>query len=397
MDPMDLLTNAIQPYAWGSRSAIAELQGRQPSERPEAELWMGAHPGAPSRIERSDTLLEAIDSSPLEELGAEVLEAFGPRLPFLLKVLAADRPLSLQVHPTATQALIGFEAEELRGIPRDAPNRNYKDPYAKPELIVALTPFVGLCGFRAADELAALLDELAVPALKEFADTLAARPDETSVRAMLAALLRWPDSGRAALVADVVHACEALTPVVGPFAATYEWTARVATDYPGDTGVVVVLMLNLVRLAPGEGVYLAPQTLHAYLSGVGVEILAGSDNVLRGGLTPKHIDVDELLALLDFANGPVATAATTQVSAVEQAWVTPAAEFRLSRLTLTGGTVALDGGIPQILLCTEATVRLEDGGQILDISGGQSVFIPASSTGVRLTGDATVFRAIPGL
>src|SRR4051812_13286192 len=192
--PMDLLSNAIQPYAWGSHSAIAALQGRAPSPQPEAELWMGAHPGAPSRLQRGDwsTLLEAIEADPEAELGAPAVAAFGSRLPYLLKVLAAEKPLSLQVHPTPEQARAGFDAEEASGVPRNAPDRNYRDPYSKPELIVALTPFTGLCGFRSADELAALLEELAIPALKDLTEAVAAAPDETSVRAMLAALLRWP-------------------------------------------------------------------------------------------------------------------------------------------------------------------------------------------------------------
>lgn len=397
MDGMDLLTNAIQPYAWGSRTAIAELQGRAPSESPEAELWMGAHPGAPSRLERRPTLLEAIEAAPVDELGQAVVDAFGPRLPYLLKLLAADRALSLQVHPTPEQARVGFDAEEARGIPRDAPDRNYRDPYSKPELIVALTPFVGLCGFRDTAELAGLLDELAVPALKEFAVALGNDPGETAVRAMLASLLRWPEPDRAGLVADVVQSARGLAATESPFAATYDWVARVAVDYPDDTGVVVILMLNLVRLAPGEAVFLRPRTLHAYLSGVGVEIMAGSDNVLRGGLTPKHVDVDELLGLLDFSTGPSAATRPTTVSAAEQAWQTPTPEFRLSRVTVAGSPVALGGGLPQILLCTEGSVRVQDGSQVLDLTRGESVFVPASSAGLELTGDATLFRAIPGL
>ena len=226
---MDLLRNAIQPYAWGSRTAIAALQGREPATEPEAELWMGAHPGAPSRLQRGawSTLLDTIEADPQAELGPSVVEAFGPRLPYLLKVLAADKPLSLQVHPTPEQARTGFDAEDARGVPRDAPDRNYRDPYSKPELIVALTPFAGLCGFRDAAELAALLDELAVPALKDLADTLAATPDEASVRAMLAALLRWPEAERATLVADVAARCSLLRTGSSAFAASYDWTAKV--------------------------------------------------------------------------------------------------------------------------------------------------------------------------
>jgi mannose-6-phosphate isomerase len=400
MDAMDLLTNAIQPYAWGSRSAIATLQGRVPSGGPEAELWMGAHPGAPSRLADGSTLPEAIERAPREELGEAVLAAFGPRLPYLLKVLAADRPLSLQVHPTPGQARAGFDEEEARGIPRDAPNRNYRDPYAKPELLVALTPFTGLCGFRDATALADLVEELAVPALKEMAVALRAGPDKAAVRAMLAGLLRWPELDRPTLVAEVAARCTELAGTTSPYSATYDWTARVAADYPDDTGVVVMLMLNLVLLEPGESVFLKPRTLHAYLSGMGVEIMAGSDNVLRGGLTPKHIDVDELLGLLDFSNGPLDPTPTTQVSADEHAWLTPTPEFRLSRITVAEGRpVDVGGGVPQILLCTQGSAHLDDGTGSLDIVAGESVFVPASSAGVGVTtpAGATLFRAVPGL
>jgi mannose-6-phosphate isomerase len=399
---MDLLTNAIQPYAWGSRTAIAALQGRPRATEPEAELWMGAHPGAPSRLHRSgwSTLLEAIEADPAAELGAPVVAAFGPRLPYLLKVLAAEKPLSLQVHPTPEQASAGFAAEDALGLPRDAPDRNYRDPYSKPELIVALTPFTGLCGFRDAAELAALLEELAVPALKDLAEAVAATPDETSVRAMLAALLRWPEAARAGLVSDVAARCSLLRTGSSSFARTYDWTARVAVDYPDDTGVVVVLMLNLVQLEPGQAVFLKPRTLHAYLAGTGVEIMAGSDNVLRGGLTPKHIDVDELLVVLDFSHGPLTLTPPTRVTADEQAWVTPTPEFRLSQVTVAPGrTVELSGAAPQILLCTQGSVHLDDGSGELDIVSGESVFVPASAPSVLASSvsGATVFRAVPGL
>jgi mannose-6-phosphate isomerase len=396
MEHMDLLTNAIQPYAWGSRTAIAELQGRVPDGGPEAELWMGAHPGAPSGLDRSPSLLTAIEEDPGRELGAQVLDAFGPRLPYLLKVLAADKPLSLQVHPTPQQARAGFDAEEAAGVPRGAAERNYKDPYSKPELIVALTPFTGLCGFRDVAELAALLEELAVPALKDLTQDLSARADEATLRATLAALLQWPQDERAGLVAEVVAACRQ-APADSRFGDSYRWAAKVAVDYPGDTGVVVVLMLNLVELQPGEAVFLRPRTLHAYLQGVGVEIMAGSDNVLRCGLTPKHIDVDELLSLLDFGNGPIAPTPAAALSPYERAWNTPTPEFRLSEVTPGHDSVQLTAGVPQILLCIAGSAHIADASGSVDLSPGTSVFVPASSGPVTVSGDAHVFRAIPGL
>ena len=217
---------------------------------------------------------------------------------------------------------------------------------------------------------------------------------------MLAGLLRWPPADRGALVAEVTARCALLRTGGSPFSASFDWAARVAVDYPDDTGVVVILMLNLVQLAPGEAVFLKPRTMHAYLEGTGVEIMAGSDNVLRGGLTPKHIDVDELLALLDFGNGPLPPTPSTDLSADERAWVTPTPEFRLSEVSLPADhRVELAGGVPQILLCTQGTVRLEDGTGALDLVSGESVFVPASSPSVRASSGsgATVFRAVPGL
>lgn len=396
MDAMDLLSNAIQPYAWGSRTAIAALQGREPDGGPEAELWMGAHPGAPSRIDRGATLLAAIEADPEAELGDRVLAEFGPRLPYLLKVLAADQPLSLQVHPTTEQARAGWAAEEAAGIPRDAAHRNYKDPYAKPELILALTPFVGLCGFRAIPDLLALLAELDAPSLQPLAGRLAAQPDAAGLRDLLAALLEWPADGRSELVRDVAKACREV-PDASVFADSCRWAAAIADDYPDDTGVVVVLMLNLISLEPGQAVFLRPRTFHAYLRGVGVEILAGSDNVLRGGLTPKHIDVPELLATLDFTDGPVELTPPTDLSPYEKAWLTPTPEFRLSQLTARGHEVVLEGGLPQILLCTKGSGTVADAVGAIDLKPGESVFVPATSGPVIVTGDATLFRAVPGL
>ncbi|MFF5483740.1 mannose-6-phosphate isomerase, class I, partial [Streptomyces sp. NPDC012935] len=287
---MDRLDNTVRPYAWGSTTALPALLGVEPTGEPQAEMWMGAHPGAPSRTARG-TLVEVIEADPERELGAATVAKFGPRLPFLLKLLAAGAPLSLQVHPDLAQAKQGYEDEERRGIPVDAGHRNYKDANHKPELICALTEFDGLCGFRDPLRAAALLDALGVDSLKPYVDLLHARPEEAALREVLTAILTADRDAMAHTVAEAAAACDRLGGEHAPYAG-------IAHHYPGDPGVIAAMLLNHVRLQPGEALFLGAGIPHAYLNGLGVEIMANSDNVLRCGLTPKHVDVPELLRIV---------------------------------------------------------------------------------------------------
>jgi mannose-6-phosphate isomerase len=379
---VELLDCTVMPYAWGSRTAIAELRGRpSPAPGPEAELWMGAHAMAPSRVAATGrSLAEVIAADPRGQLGAAAVSAFGDRLPFLLKVLAAAEPLSIQAHPTEEQARAGFEEEERRGVPRDAPRRNYRDPSHKPELLCALTPFEALCGFRDVAETARLFDELAVPALDEALAPLRAGGDlgETFRRVMTTL--------DAAAVEQTVAACAR----PGGFARERAMALSLARLYPGDVGVVSALLLNLLHLEPGEAIYLGAGNLHAYLGGVGVEIMASSDNVLRGGLTPKHVDVPELMRVLRFEAGPIAPLRARRVDAVEEVYDTPAREFRLSRVTAPAER-AVRG--PEILLCTAGDVRVDD----RPLPRGGAAFVPASAGRWRLSGEGTVYRATVNL
>lgn len=386
------LACTIMPYAWGSRSALAKLTGRPvPSPEPEAEMWMGAHPVAPSRlvsqgIERS--LVDAIADDPRGMLGGDVVSTFGPRLPFLLKILAAAEPLSLQAHPTAAQAAAGFADEEKRGVPLTAPFRNYKDPSHKPELICALEPFDALCGFRAAADTVRLFDALEVPELARALAPLRSSPDSAGLRATFEALMTAPDAERTGMAEATTRACAR----PGPFEAERGWALEIAKLYPGDVGVVVALMLNLVRLEAGEAIYLGAGNLHAYLRGTGVEIMASSDNVLRGGLTKKHVDVPELLRVLDFQDGPVAKTAPRAVDGVERAYVTPAAEFLLSVLDVTGAVERTTRG-PEILLAASGEVVVaREGADPVRLAPGGSCFVPAAAR-YRLDGRGTVYRA----
>lgn len=398
---MEPLQNVVQAYAWGSRTAIATLLDRpSPAATPEAELWMGAHPVAPSRVRRDgreETLAAWIARAPEETVGRAALAEFGPRLPFLLKVLAAETPLSLQAHPSAAQARAGFAAEEAGGVPMTAPHRKYKDPSHKPELIVALTPFDALCGFRALERTQALLATLAVPALAEVSRRIGAAASGASgggLRDAFAWIMGLDGSARADVVAATLSACAAHAKAGGPFAAECAWAVELGALYPGDAGAVSALLLNLVRLAPGEAIYLPAGNLHAYLRGVGVEIMASSDNVLRGGLTPKHVDVAELLRVLDFSAGPIEPLRGGPGDG-EHVYATPAREFRLSRLerSADGAPFVTRPWGPEILLAVEGQLEAASARGTLRLPRGASVFVPAAEGEYAVRGRGTLFRA----
>ncbi|MFE7890798.1 MULTISPECIES: mannose-6-phosphate isomerase, class I [unclassified Streptomyces] len=379
---MDRLDNTVRPYAWGSITALPALLGVEPTGEPQAEMWMGAHPGAPSRTARG-TLVEVIEADPERELGTATVAKFGPRLPFLLKLLAAAAPLSLQVHPDLAQAKQGYEDEERRGIPVDAGHRNYKDANHKPELICALTEFDGLCGFRDPLRAAALLDALGVDSLKPYVDLLHARPEEAALREVLTAVLTADRDAMAHTVAEAAAACDRLGGEYAPYAG-------IAHHYPGDPGVIAAMLLNHVRLQPGEALFLGAGIPHAYLNGLGVEIMANSDNVLRCGLTPKHVDVPELLRIVRFEAGDPGVLRPEAAPDGEEVYETPIDEFRLSRYVLAEGTTAHDltRATPQILLCTSGSVRAGEH----DLTPGQSVFVPAGEK-AEVSGAGTLFRA----
>ncbi|RMI90961.1 mannose-6-phosphate isomerase, class I [Streptomyces sp. ZS0098] len=379
---MDRLDNTVRPYAWGSTTAIPRLLGTEPTGEPQAEMWMGAHPGAPSRTGRG-TLAEVVDADPERELGAATVAKFGPRLPFLLKLLAAGSPLSLQVHPDRTQAQAGYEDEERRGVPVTAPHRNYKDTNHKPELICALTEFEGLCGFRDPLRAAELLDGLGVDSLKPYVDLLHARPEEAALREVLTAVLTADPDEMAHTVTETAAACDRLGGDHAPYAG-------IAHHYPGDPGVIAAMLLNHVRLQPGEALYLGAGVPHAYLDGLGVEIMANSDNVLRCGLTPKHVDVPELLSIVRFEAADPGVLRPEAGPDDEEVYETPTDEFRLSRYVLPEGAPAHDLTLdaPQILLCTAGAVRAGEH----DLTAGHSVFVPAGEK-AEVSGTGTVFRA----
>ncbi|MFG2364146.1 mannose-6-phosphate isomerase, class I [Streptomyces mirabilis] len=379
---MDRLENTVRPYAWGSTTAISRLRGVEPTGEPQAEMWMGAHPGAPSRTARGP-LDEVIGEDPEKELGRAAVAKFGPRLPFLLKILAAGAPLSLQVHPNLEQAKEGYEDEELRGVPITASHRNYKDANHKPELICALTEFDGLCGFRNPDETAELLAGLDVDSLKPYVDLLHAHPEDAALREVLTAVLSADPDDMAHTVTEVAAACARLGGAYAPY-------ADLAHHYPGDPGVIAAMLLNYVQLQPGEALFLGAGVPHAYLNGLGVEIMANSDNVLRCGLTPKHVDVPELLRVVRFEAGDPGVLRPEASPDGEEVYATPIDEFRLSRYALAEGAAPHDltRDTPQILLCTSGSVRADGN----TLAPGESVFVPAGEK-AEVSGSGTIFRA----
>lgn len=381
---MDRLTNTIRPYAWGSTTAIPGLLGVEPTGEPQAEMWMGAHPSAPSRLDRGageTTLADVIAADPERELGAAAVAKFGPRLPFLFKILAAGAPLSSRSTPTWSRPGRGYADEERRGIAIDAAHRNYKDPNHKPEMICALTPFDGSCGFRAPLEAAELLAGLGVDSLKPYVDLLRAHPEEAALREMLTAVLTADRAEMARTVAEAGAAFERLGAPYAPY-------AKLVHHFPGDPGVIAAMLLNHVRLQPGEAMFLGAGVPHAYLDGLGVELLANSDNVLRAGLTPKHVDVPELLKIVRFEPGDPAVQRPEGNG--EEVYETPVDEFRLSRFALAPGAAPhpLPDAAPQILLCTAGRPKVGEE----TLSPGESVFVPAGEK-AELSGIGTVFRA----
>jgi mannose-6-phosphate isomerase len=339
-------------------------------------------------------------ADPVRELGTAVVAEFGPRLPFLLKVLAVSEPLSLQVHPDADQARAGFAADEAAGIPRDAPTRTYRDASSKPELLCAVTPFEALCGFRPVAETVQLLDHLTegwgVAALTPYAGPLRAR-GARALRPVVTTLLQLAGPARDELVGVVGEACaKAADAGDGSAADVYACVADLARRHPGDPGVVVALLLNHLRLDPGEAVFVPAGSLHAYVHGLGVEIMASSDNVLRGGLTPKHVDLDALLGVLKFEDAAVAPVPSSDDGAGTRTWPMRVREFALARTTLREQPVVLPAGVPQIVLCLDGPVTMSHAGGSVGLRGGDAVFVPAGDPPVTLTGPGVVFRATPG-
>ncbi|GAB3649130.1 class I mannose-6-phosphate isomerase [Glycomyces tarimensis] len=380
---MQGLDGVIRNYAWGSQVDIAALQGREtPAELPEAEEWFGAHPTAPSILDDGRPLDDAIASEPANLLGPRVLDQFGPRLPFLLKLLAADKPLSLQAHPNSRQAHSGYQRELRIGI--DAAYRNYVDGNHKPELIVALTDFRALCGFRDPLATADSIEALGVAGLDHLVATL--RDKRAGLRRAVTDLLGLARDECREIIGE---AAKAATETGSEDTAVLVELAR---HYPDDPGVLVSMLLNHVTLRPGEAVYMPAGNLHAYLKGFGVEIMAASDNVLRGGLTSKRVDVPELLRVLDFRTMDEPRADSADEGQV-RTWPVPIGDFSLRRVEVGGESQSFDIDGPRICLCTGGDIAVADDDGEFALAPGRAAFSAATAGALRASGDGELFIA----
>lgn len=387
------LDNPVRPYSWGSVTAMADLFRRAPSGSPEAEMWIGAHPGSPSIAEAPDgsilPLDELISSSPTALLGSQTAEVFSGRLPFLAKILAAGSPLSLQVHPNLEQARNGFKAENEAGLPLSSEHRNYKDANHKPEMIVALSPFDALCGFRSP----AVARELFLELGSHFSHRGASTPEPIRITAEL---LGEEDTGLREglsyllagdhLVAEAVAASVELLAGLPSVRAEFSALVGLGRAYPGDPGVLISLLLNHVSLQPGSAIYLPAGNVHAYLAGVGFEVMASSDNVLRGGLTSKHVDVAEFLKTVDFRTMDTPRLEAQEPAAGIKRWVPPFREFQVERIEANAqaGAVPLNQNGPVLVLAIEGQGDVSIPGASLKLSAGESAFVPANAQSLTL-------------
>ncbi|MBW2028144.1 MAG: mannose-6-phosphate isomerase, class I [Deltaproteobacteria bacterium] len=396
MKRIALLENPVQEYAWGSRTFIQGLLGKKsPSQRPMAELWMGAHPKAPSFVlldggKRS--LLELILESPAEILGKGVKES-SPTLPFLFKVLAASKPLSIQAHPNRAQALEGFKRENRLTIPIHDPRRNYRDPNHKPEIICALEPFWAMKGFRPLGQVVDVMTRMDLPSLKGPVRALRRNQSPEGFKHFFKTLMSMDGAAQRRVLEEAL-ACSRENRHGDP---AFEWVVKLHREHPADIGVLSPLMLNMVRLEPGQAMFIEAGVLHCYLKGSGIELMANSDNVLRGGLTPKHVDHEELLRILDFSDRQVDVIRPAGLGNLEQYYPVPTREFLLSAIHLEEGdsyTSPKDRSV-EILICMEGKGNVTDlgSGQQIGISRGISFIVPASVAQYRISGKATLYKA----
>jgi mannose-6-phosphate isomerase len=391
------LDGRVQHYAWGATDALPGFLGRSPDGQPWAEWWLGAHPQAPSVVGSvpATTLDRLVADDPAAVLGAQTLDRFGPRLPFLLKVLAVARPLSLQVHPTAAQAVAGYRAE--RAAPTSAPSQPlYADEWAKPEMLVALTRFDAFAGLRPPADILARLDVIGGVALAEPIQRLRADLTAAGVSRLVAELLRMgPDDARDA-VAQTRAGIGRLEAARAPESGDLGTSARLAAQFPTDPAVVVTVLMNHVVLEPGEAMAVPAGLLHCYTGGLALEIQGTSDNTLRAGLTSKRVDVEEVLRIAETAAQPHLVRPSSPQDEV-QSFDPGVPEFALDRICVDeGDTVVLRGGTPAVILALDGTVHLSTEESVAHLRRGTAIFVPAAVGPVSLTGLGEVVRARPG-
>ncbi len=393
-----ILKNSIQKYTWGSHSAIQQLMNKSPSEEPWAELWMGAHIKASSKIfihGKWFSLSEYIRSYPEKILGKKTAVKFNNALPYLFKVLAAEKPLSIQAHPNARQAKNGYERENKKILALNDRTRNYKDNNHKPECICALTHFTGLKGFRKTDSAVELLDFFCPHSLTDEIKIL----KNKNLKLFFQSLMELTDSRKDDVLAEAIQNAEKMNPPDN----ISKWLLRLFRQYPADIGVISPLFLNLFSLEPGQALFLPAGELHAYLDGLGIELMANSDNVLRGGLTAKHVDISELLNILNFVESDINVLTPEPISGSEEQYPSFAEEFQLSTISINDSNnyTSNNQRSVEILLCVDGDAKVSYkteqnesfNTEMIELHKGDSVLIPAALDLYQINGNAQLYKA----
>lgn len=372
-----LLDGRIQRYLWGSTTLMQELCGWAEDGQPIAELWFGAHPKAPSSVHGTDqNLLQLLQP--------------GHGLTFLLKLIAVAQPLSIQAHPNAEAARAGHQREVTQGIPLSAPERSYPDSNHKPELLVALSQFHALAGFDTPvlirDAMTLIPNEDLQRLVGSLASSLKSAED---LQRSFSALLQ-SDPGTQSRMLDALRRADARN---NPKLTLAQ---RLLNQYPKDLGALLSIFLRVLVLQPGQALYVTSGLLHCYLSGLAVEIMANSDNVLRCGLTSKHVDVPELLRVVDAAATPLVLEGMSAPGSQDVPYPVPVPEFRLSRLALsTTQPVVLETQHAEIVLAVSSAITVVENEETTVVQPGQAAFV-AAGTRYRIHGSGTCFRARGG-
>ena len=393
---MERLDGARQSYDWGSTTAIPEMLGLESDGAPWAEQWYGAHPAGPTRLADGRTLAALLASDPGRLLGEDVVRRFGPQLPFLLKVIAPDRALSLQVHPSLEQAVQGFERENAAGVAPDSPMRSFKDSNHKPEMVLALTRFEAVAGFRAPRRAAEVLGGLDSPLARRMRRTLRLNPTRFGIRQAFTELVcadtRPETSEMAELVAEISRR---LAEGRSPSRRVDANVVEMARAFPHDPGIAAALLLNPVTLRRGEALFVPAGSVHAYISGLGVEVMASSDNVLRAGLTTKHVNVPAMLACVDYVAAPPVRPAPEYLSRATRAYYAPVDDFELLVTTVVprDGRVPVPGRGPRILLGLEGTTTVTTPAGSAELTRGRALFVGADERTLAAEGEGEFVQA----
>lgn len=360
-----------------------------PNSEHQAELWMGAHPLASSGIFDDDVrLCDAIAQNPEYWLGQQI-QASRSSLPFLMKILAAEEPLSIQVHPSKSAAEQGFALENKKAIPLDAAIRNYKDDNHKPELVYAITPYLAMNGFRELEQIVALFDSLSIASIEGIFAPFKDKPCSSSLKRFFSSVLELAGEKKEKAISELMSSLKINGSKFSEEAALIDCFQKL---YPQDIGLFSPLFLNVIELKPGEAMFLYAETPHAYIRGLGIEVMANSDNVLRAGLTPKHIDVEELVNNTKFEPIPFSEL-TMKPENIEgrEVYPIPVEDFKFDILTPDEG-MDLSVTSAEILLCASGSVTVTIDSESRLVTKGESVVLPAAVEKYSVLGEGQLAR-----